>query len=226
MSRVAANGANLWHSVTGFKETIGDKRLFHTIRAVNQDARQVEEAMEGAKSAAQVLLVWNGTKSAEGWLEGLLNTQIQFDVEDELRFDAERAGRYEAVIVPAGGRLLEKKRAELERCVKRGVRLVIEECRADQAREAHEFLGIGEEVQGGGELAAAYWRFERETFRRNLEETVFLPHRGETLYCAASPSEDTAVEATLVPPFAPLDGVGRRRSGPVCRRSIRNFRCV
>ena len=208
MSWVAANGANLWHSVTGFKETIGDKRLFHTIRAVNQDARQVEEAMEGAKSAAQVLLVWNGTKSAEGWLEGLLNTQIQFDVEDELRFDAERAGRYEAVIVPAGGRLLEKKRAELERCVKRGVRLVIEECRADQAREAHEFLGIGEEVQGGGELAAAYWRFERETFRRNLEETVFLPHRGETLYCAASPSEDTAVEATLVPPFAPLDGVG------------------
>ena len=49
MSRVAANGANLWHSLTGFKETIGDQRLLRTIKAVNQDAVQVEMAMNGSK---------------------------------------------------------------------------------------------------------------------------------------------------------------------------------
>lgn len=96
----------MWHSLTGFKETIGDPRILKTVREVNQDAGRVEKAMKNSKSAAQILLVWNGTESAEGWLEGLLDTQIQFDVEDELRFSSQRASRYQAVIVPAGGNLL------------------------------------------------------------------------------------------------------------------------
>ncbi|MFQ9704262.1 MAG: hypothetical protein ACLR0U_23460 [Enterocloster clostridioformis] len=39
----------------------------------------MEMAMNGAKSAAQVLVVWNSTKSAEGWIGGFY-TQIQFDM--------------------------------------------------------------------------------------------------------------------------------------------------
>lgn len=206
MSRSAANGANLWHSLTGFKETIGDPRILKTVREVNQDAGRVEKAMKNSKSAAQILLVWNGTESAEGWLEGLLDTQIQFDVEDELRFSSQRASRYRAVIVPAGGNLLAAKMEELKHCLNLGIRLLIEECRADQARESHELLGIGEEVQNGGELTAAYWRFEENDLRRNLEDTVLLPHRGRTLYCMAE--GNASVLASLVPPFAPLDAVG------------------
>ena len=221
MSRVAANGANLWHSLTGFKETIGDQRLLRTIKAVNQDAVQVEMAMNGAKSAAQVLVVWNSTKSAEGWIGGLLNTQIQFDVEDEKRFSVQRACRYQAVIVPSGGKMLETKKRELEECVRRGVSLLIEEHRASWARESHEFLGIEEEVQGGGELKAAYWRFETDSLQRNLEETLLLPHQGETLYCTVK--ESSVTEATLVQPFAPLDAVGappERASIPVQRTQL------
>ena len=206
MSRVAANGANLWHSLTGFKETIGDERIRKTVQAVNRDVMQAESAMTGAKSAAQILLVWNGSKSAKGWLGGLLDAQIQFDVEDEMRFNAQRASRYQAVIVPAGGELLESRLEELKVCLARGARLLIEECRAKQARKFHKLLGIREEVQGGGELAAAYWRFERDELQTNLKETELLPHRGETLYCTAA--DRAVVEASLVPPFAPLDAVG------------------
>lgn len=206
MSRVAANGANLWHSLTGIKETITDRRIIKTVQEVNKDAMQVEEVMKGSKSAAQILLIWNGTESARGWLGGLLDTQIQFDVEEELRFSVQRACRYQTVIVPAGGELLETKTEELKMCVNQGIRLVIEECRADQARSAHKLLGIKKEVQGGEELTAAYWRFEGDKLRRNLEENEFLPHRGETLYCTAYKAVE--VEASLVPPFAPLDAVG------------------
>ena len=57
-------------------------------------------------------------------------------------------------------------------------------------------LGIEEEVQGGGELKAAYWRFETDSLQRNLEETLLLPHQGETLYCTVK--ESYVTEATLV----------------------------
>mgnify|MGYP000237776500 CR=1 FL=1 len=75
--------------------------------------------------------------------------------------------------------MLETKKRELEECVRRGVSLLIEEHRASWARESHEFLGIEEEVQGGGELKAAYWRFETDSLQRNLEETLLLPHQGK-----------------------------------------------
>ena len=60
LRQVPAAGGTIWHSVTGFNDTISDKRIIASVASVDADAEKAEIHMENAKEYADCLLIWNG----------------------------------------------------------------------------------------------------------------------------------------------------------------------
>lgn len=206
MAQIPANGGYLWHSLTGFNDTITDRRLIRSVSEINRRAAKVEGEMFGARSLAQTALLWNAKQSAEGWAEGLLSRQEQFDLLDSYQLKPERLGKYRVAVLPDGYPLDGEKEKTLREYVLSGGSLIAEG--TSGLEELAELLGVEREMGSSEELAASYWRFEECSgeLRHGFEETPLLPHRGKVAYC--TPLNGTKVLATLVPPFAPLDAVG------------------
>jgi hypothetical protein len=202
MSQIPANGGMLWHSVTGFGDTISDKRILRSIGKINHLAEKTERAMHGARSAAQLLLLWEGC--AEGLAEGLISRQRPFDIECPDQVTSERLARYKAVIVPDGFPMTENISLLLKEYVHSGGNLLVESGKPDE--NLQKVLGTGDRMTKSSYLTASYLRFRDALIQKELEETPLIPHRGETWYCR--PATGTTTLATLVPPFAPLDAVG------------------
>ncbi len=223
MAQVAANQGYLWHSVTGFHDTITDKRLLSAVREINGRIMRCEDKMVSAVSAAEVLLLWDGKKPASGWVEGMVNMQYQFDLMDLYHPDTERMKQYKTVILPDEFPVDETWVSVLEEYVREGGCLLIEKSKAENLHLLRDLAGIGEEAVESQPLTASYLRLETkdEKLRRGLEEVTFLPLRGSVLYtrCRA----ESAMLLSLVPPFAPMDGVGappERASLPAARTDL------
>jgi hypothetical protein len=223
MSQIPANGGQIWHSLTGIPDTIGDKRILKTVTTLNQMAKKVEDYIDGAESLSQVALMWNADRSAEGWADGLINKQIPFDVLLDEQAVVERLKKFKVVVIPENYNYKESFANELKAYVQQGGNLIIEGGIPDSFNSFKEMAGINNDVYTSESLLASYLRFEgdQNPLQKNLEETELIAHRGHVNYC--TPRDGAKVLATLVPPFSPLDGVGRppeRASLPVSHTDI------
>ncbi len=223
MAQVPAGGAVLWHSVTGYPDSILDKRVLKACGRINHMIEKTEKSMDGAKSCSDVLLAWNSDPASISMGDGLVKNQITFDLLQDYSVDIERMRRFRAVVVP-DGLLGHTGLAEaLAQYVREGGNALIE-CSDPRAAAANrELLGVREEdVRGSEYLAAAYYRIEEaDALGKGFEDTDKLAFRGHMVY--VKPEEGTKVPATLVPPFAPPEAVGRppeRASIPVPHTEI------
>lgn len=223
MAEVMAANANIWHSVTGFNETIADKRIPSAIHRINERIQVCEKEMEGAASSSQVLLLWNATKNAAGWVEGMCANQYPFDLMDVYHLELERMKEYPITIVPSGFNWNEELIETVTAYTKSGGCLVIEKNDDTDFEKLKWLMGIEKDVTVSTVLAACYFRFEKQIDQllKGLKEAVFIPLRGRVAYSRAK--ENTEVLATFVPPFAPLDAVGappERASMPVSHTEL------
>ena len=208
MAQVMASNAHLWHSVTGFSDTITDKRLLGAVREINGRIRSCEDAMVQARSAAQVLLLWDGSTAASGWVDGMVNMQYQFDLMDCYHLDPARMKEYPVVILPDDFCLNEGLASQLEEYVRDGGHLVAERSGGKDFALLSGLIGAEDEVTESRPLTASYLKYETEDrkLRRGMEDVSYLPLRGRVLYLRAGKGAETLF--TLIPPFAPMDGVG------------------
>ena len=208
MSQVPANGGQIWHSITGFNDTVSDKRIIQAVSDINHMIARTEPYMDGAVSASRTLLVWNGSASAEGLAEGMLNTQVLFDVLAAYQLSAERLSGYETVIVPGDFDFTEELVALFTAYAEQGGHLIIEGISPEKLAPVTGLLGIENSLSDSEVLKASYWRFEDGcgALQSGFESTPLLAHRGVVAYC--TPLEGVHTLATLVPPFAPLNAVG------------------
>jgi len=208
MSQIPANNGHIWHSITGFNDTISDKRLLRSVSDINHMIQKTEDFMKNAQSDSQILLLWNGLKTSEGWAEGLVNNQFQFDIAESYQLTYEKLRKYQLVLLPENDHISEDSIMMLQRYVEDGGRLLVEGTDKKQLSPLFPLLGIQDSMTTSEYLAASYLKFEDGGFQlqKGLETTALIPHRGNVAYC--QPNPDTNVLATLVPPFAPLDAVG------------------
>lgn len=208
MSQVPANGGQIWHSITGFNDTISDKRIIRSVSDMNHMIAKTEKYMDGAVSASRNLLIWNGERSGEGWAEGLINTQTLFDVMADYQITPDKLKRYQVVIFPEGCRFTDTLVKILKDYVSAGGNLIVEGTSTEKLAPVAELCGVEGPMSESEYLAASYLQFEENCgkLRSGFEETPLLAHRGVVSYC--HPMAGTKVLATLVPPFAPLDAVG------------------
>ncbi len=223
MSQVPANGGTLWHSVTGFERTMEDKRLLRTIGEVNQDVARAEEAMEGAREVPQVALLWHGQASAEGWAEALTTGQLPWAVLDRHQLNRTALAPYPVVVLPDGFPLDEPGATALAAYVAGGGRLLAESTDPATMALLAPLTGWQGPFTRSEPLTASYLRLERRNaaLERKFEDVGLLALRGTVMYGAQS--GDTEALATLVPPFAPPDGVGappERASLPTPRTDL------
>ena len=207
MAQIPANGGNIWHSITGFGETITDKSILSCVQKINQMAKICESEMERVDSAADVLLLWNGKESSRGWFEGLTATQRQFDVTKIQQITEEKLRKYSCVVIPEDFSIQQVK-DKLIHYVKEGGRLIQEGTKKEELNPLFPLLGVRDIWQTSEKMVSSYLRIsqkENEIFA-DLSDKELLPHRGQVAYVL--PKADSEVPATLVPPFAPLDAVG------------------
>ena len=208
LSQIPANGGNLWHSVTGFNDTISDKRIISTIKEINNMIKKAEAYMEDAEDMAQTLLIWDAKPAAEGWVEGLINTQTPFNVIADYQITLDKIKKYKIVIIPESFTVNDKIAGIIKEYVYQGGNVILEGTSRENLLAMIDIVGIEQDITTSEYLAASYLRLEgKDTkLQSGFENTPLLPHRGTVAYC--HPSENVKVLATLVPPFAPLDGVG------------------
>jgi hypothetical protein len=223
MSQVPANHAMIWHSLTGFPDTISDKRILDSVAWVNRSIRQCEQQMDGAASLAQTLLIWDSSQSAMGWAEGLIQTQQQFDLINDEQISLEKMQRYPVAILAAGFQPDPEARQILADYVRQGGHLIVENIDPARAVDLADLLGIGGLLTQSQYLSASYLNIEPagQVLKHGFEQVALLPLRGKVMY--GEPGPGARVMMTLVPPFAPPDAVGappERASLPVAHTDI------
>ncbi|OWR29322.1 hypothetical protein CDO73_14020 [Saccharibacillus sp. O23] len=237
MAQVPANGGQIWHSLTGIPDTIGDKRILEQVSGLNRDAAKVEAAMRGAEPEQEIALLWNSAASAEGWAEALIQARLPFAVLTAEAAAENGLDAYRTVVVSEGSIWTEALGAALERFVERGGGLLSEGqlpggSGVSGAVSPAKLMGVAERSVRSEELQAAYIRFEPRAESHPLhigfEDTELLPLRGRVSYCetdgeANGKEAAASVLATLVPPFSPPEAVGappERASLPVPRTDL------
>lgn len=223
LSQIPAHGGQIWHSLTGIPDTIGDKRIIKTVSILNDMVKKVEEEMDGALSLSQVAIMWNADRSAEGWADGLINKQIPFDVLLEVQATVDQLQNFKVIIIPDKFSYTQVFVDNLSAYIQQGGNVIVEGKVPNQFIELFQMLGIDNDVYTSESLIASYLRFEgiNNPLQNNLEETELIAHRGNVVYCTAK--DGVKVLATLVPPFSPLESVGappERASLPVSHSDI------
>jgi hypothetical protein len=223
MSQIPASGGQLWHSLTGFDATITDKRLLRSVERVNRKAELSDELMRDAVCAADVLLLWDAGISCLNAVDALMRCHIPFDLCDDVHVRAEVLEKYRSVLLPDGFGVDERLCGLLRAYVEAGGSLYVEKTDACDRKELEEILGIQEGSARGKGISAAYGVLEEDEERlgEGLEDTCYIPVKGNLLYTRKKQGAKALM--TLVPSFAPLDGVGappERASIPVPHTQI------
>lgn len=223
MSQIPASGGRLWHSLTGFDATITDKRLLGSVERINRKAEISGRLMREAVSGAGVLLLWDAGISCLNAADALMRCHIPFDLCDAVHAKPKLLGRYRIVFLPDGFCADEMLCGMLLSYVEAGGSLYVEKTDTRRIEELAEILGIREDPARGKGISAAYGILEEagERLGGRLQDTFYIPIKGNLLY--AGKKEDAEILMTLVPSFAPADGVGappERASIPVPRTQI------
>lgn len=223
LSQVPAANGQLWHSLTGFPAVIPDRRMLEVMERVTHKAERSDRLMEGAVSAADTLLLWNAGICELGMVQGMMDCHIPFDVMDVWHLDLRRMGKYAAILLPDGFPVDEALEETLTVYVQEGGAVFAQRTDGEIGKGLAALLGISPEACAGHELSACYGVLEPEgrALERGLEKTRYLPIKGEVLY--TKPQKEARTLMTLIPPFAPPDGVGappERASLPVKHTQI------
>lgn len=207
-AQVAANGGRFWVSLTGFYDTVPDKRILAAIDRLCGMIGTVKDDMDNAESAAQVLLFVNGGESAQGWAHALMCSHIDFDVATGYSFSAEKLAGYPLVVVPGDIGLDDGQAQALGRYVEAGGSLIVEGHTQAALAPYAGLLGVEGDVHTSEELVATYIRIEEagQALRSRLGQTELLPLRGRVGFC--SPAAGTQTLASWVPPFASFGSAG------------------
>lgn len=207
MCQVPASRGVIWHSLTGYNDTIADKRIIRAVTKVDKMIQKTEKDMKGAVSKAEVLLLSNGTPATRGWVEALVKSHIQFDFMFEYRMNLEIMKKYPVVIAPESFMVYEGVADMLKEYVSGGGSLIAENTDYNSIVNNCDFFGIEKDISVGEFLYASYLRFEEEgaALKAGMD-TDKIAFRGVVSYC--NPKEGARTLATLVPPFAPLEVVG------------------
>lgn len=222
MAQVPASGGVLWHSVTGYPDTITDKRILRAIDQVDHMIAQTENDMDSAKNCSEALVCWDGGDASYTLCDALLKNHVTFDLMQDYSVSLERMRNYRVVLVPDG---LLKNAAICEALTAyaaEGGKVIAESTDPDAILRMRDFLGIKANMSKGEYLTASYMRIEEAGRCVTADmDTDKLALRGQVVYC--HPSEGTETLLTLIPPFAPMEVVGRppeRASLPVARTDI------
>ncbi len=222
MAQIPASGGVLWHSVTGYPDTIHDKRILQAIDQVDHMIADTEAEMDGAKNCSEVLVCWDGDAKAYSLCDALLKNHITFDLMQDYSVSLERMKGYRSVLVPDG--LLKNKaiREAATAYAAEGGKVLVENSDPDTTLLMREVLGVREDMSMGEYLTASYMRIEDAGRCVTADmETDKLALRGQVTYC--HPVEGAETLLTLIPPFAPVDVTGRppeRASIPVPKTDI------
>lgn len=222
-AQIIANGGNHWTSLTGFCDTMEDKRILGGVSHLNGMIQQVEEDMHEATCASQVLLLCDDGTYVQGWADGLISNHIEFDMMAHYQFDLEKMRQYPVAIIPKGFAFPEGSGSLIEEYVAGGGHLIVEGTSGSELRPVLHLLGIEGPIVCSEPLVAAYLRMEPagNDLRTQLGETALVPLRGKIGFSVPKPG--TEVYATWVPPFAPADSVGappERASLPAAKTEV------
>jgi len=207
MCQVPASRGVIWHSLTGYNDTITDKRIIRAVTTVDNMIKKAEKDMKGAAGRAEVLLLGNGTAATGGWAEALVKSHIQFDFMFEYRMNKELMKKYPVVIAPEGFLAYEGVSDMIKEYVSDGGSLIAENTDFNSILNNSDLLGVKKDINVGEFLYASYLRFEEEgaALKAGMD-TDKAAFRGVVSYC--TPKDGTKILATLVPPFAPLEVAG------------------
>ena len=221
MAQIPASNGVLWHSVTGYPDTIYDKNVMESASEINHMALKTEPDMEKAASYADVIVLWDGTYHSRDIGCLLMKNHIPFDIMPDFRMNRERLSGYPVAVIPAGfmSHAGDEAAAIIREYAENGGHVVWEELDADVLASFSDILGIEKETKLSEYLAAAYMRFDDAAVGEGTgcDRMAF---RGSMRYCRLAGGRALA---TLIPPFAPLDVVGRppeRASIPVQHTNI------
>lgn len=222
MCQIPAAQGTIWHSVTGYNDTITDKRVIQAITQVDHMIEKCEEDMHGAVSNAEVLLLWNGAEGGRDWADILMKNHIQFDLMHDYCMNPERMKKYKTIVWPEDFVTDQAGRKMLDDYVTAGGSLLAEMTDSKEIVELTDLFGVEEEICTGEYLTASYLRFEKtgDELKKGMS-TDRVAFRGSVSYCI--PKTGAEVLATLIPPFAPLEVVGappERASLPVKKTEI------
>ena len=221
-SQIPAAGGNIWHSLTGFQETITDRRIFPIITKVNQMSQKCDPYMEGAKSCSDVLLLWDGGAHAAAWADVLIQNHIQFDLQHDFHPDADEMKKYALAICPDDLIKNERVMKAVMQYVSGGGKVLIESSSRQLCTQYADLFGFEKVYGESGDLSCCYMRTEGDPRILNADlDTDLIPLSGTI--CYGAPCADSTKHFTLVPPFSPLSSVGappERASLPVSHTDI------
>ena len=205
--------------MTGYPDTITDKRILDTIHTVDHMIVKTEEDMKDAKNASEVLLFWDGNAASKNMADILAKNHVTFDLLQDYSINVEKLAKYPLTVIPDG--LLKKAEAReaIKAYVWNGGKVITENTDPFAADDMKEVFGTFDDVRTSEYLTASYMRLDDAGLADTLH-TDKIAFRGKVNYCTPNGSE---VLATLIPPFAPLDVVGappERASIPVSHTSI------
>lgn len=222
MAQVPASGGILWHSVTGYGDTITDKRVLKAVRNINHRVMKAEPYMSDVRYFSQIGLLWNGSETACAWADILTKDHFQYDLIQDYLVRPELLKKYKAILVPDQYELTDPVMRCLTEYAGSGGKVILESTRSDLCARYYKDLGIQNQTSRSEKLVASYLFFEKggEALRKGMD-TDRIELRGQVVY--AHPQPETSVKATLIPPFAPYEVVGappERASIPVKHTDI------
>lgn len=204
ISQVPANGGQVWHSLTGIPDNILDQEQLDSVRWVDERIRKAEPFMHGAQSAADVALLWNNI-SGHGWIEGLTAARIPFDLLLQRQIEKDGIpGRYRYLICPERQSYMPSTVKAIEAYAKNGGHVILEGRIHEPALLS--LAGLCGPQQESEMLHASYLRLENRELQTRAGVAGLVPFAGKALYCRFE--KDVQPLATLIPPFAPPQGVG------------------
>ncbi len=208
MSQIPAAGGQLWHSLTGYQDTIQDKRILDVVKKVNQKVKIVSDYMEEAKLEAEVLLLLSSSESERGLIDGMMTKGIQYDVKDPLDLSSNELLLYPVVLLPNDLIFDDKLLKMLEEYVLQGGNLIIEKTNRKELTKISSLLGIQDQATELVDVVAAYGIMETTDNKmiQGLSETKYIPVKGNIL--ATKRCQNTDMLMSYIPPFAPPDAVG------------------
>ncbi|WP_222429859.1 family 10 glycosylhydrolase [Paenibacillus cremeus] len=222
-AQIKANGGSHWSTLTGICDTIEDKRILDGVTQLNQMIKKVEDDMDEAKCAAQVLLLSDDGTYVQGWADGLISNHIEFEMMAHYQLDLEKMKRYSVVVIPKGFAFPEGASRLLEEYVSTGGHLIVEGTSGIELSPVLHLLGIEGQIVCSEPMVAAYQRIEPagSVLHTKLGNTGLVPLRGKVGFCV--PKSNTEIYTTWVPPFAPADSVGappERASLPAAQTQV------
>jgi hypothetical protein len=234
LAQVNAHGAYAWHAMTGTPDTHYDRRNLPIHREFNVFVKENEDAFRDTTPAAPVALLWSrsslerygGDKPEERWqqefygfCESLLGEGIPFTIIPDQFLADEHLARYDVLVLPNVACLTADAAAAIQRFAQSGKGIVAsfatghydEEARPRGDGALDGVLGAAFTGHVIGEQPASYGRIEQAEHPLfagigQTGETQFVPNG--LAFCNVDPQEGTEVLLTLVPPFAPMGGVG------------------